>query len=330
MSECKFDYELLPSRKIKYIDSEKVIFTYSGLFRVISKENPCIIIANAFSLATMKIWWRSLFKKIPYIIWSGAINNKYRADSFIRKYQRKIVVNKASGFIAYGTRAKEYLISLGAKKEMVEIGINTVDIQFYANEIRKYRENEISNDDKRHLLYIGDLSPRKNVLKVLKIIDNLVKLRSDIMLDIVGDGNERNKLEKYVADNNLNSFVIFHGFKQREEIPKFMAQADCFLFQTDFDIWGLVLVEAMVAGLPCIASVHAGATEDLIKDGVTGFTMDFCEVEKVIERINWILENPELTNKIGHNACLFISQNVTLEKSAAGFVRAIIKKLQIE
>lgn len=56
-----------------------------------------------------------------------------------------------------------------------------------------------------------------------------------------------------------------------------MFQSHCFLFQTDFDIWDLVLVEAMSAGLPCISSIHAGATHDLIKDGVTGFAMNLSE-----------------------------------------------------
>jgi len=328
MSECKFDYELLPSRKIKYLDSERIMFTYSGLFRVISKENPCVIITNAFSLATMKIWWSSLFEKTPYIIWSGAINNKYSPDSFLRKYQRKIVINKASGFIAYGTKAKEYLISLGAEEGKVETGINTIDTQFYSNEVRKFQENGISNDDKMHLLYIGDLSARKNVLKVLKIINNLVNLRSDIMLDIVGDGEERNELEKYVIDNNLNRFVAFYGFRQSYEIPKFLAQSKCFLFQTDFDIWGLVLVEAMAAGIPCIASVHAGASQDLINDGVTGFTLDYSETERVAKKVNWILDNPELAKQIGQNANRFILENVSLQKSAEGFVRAIIRALK--
>ena len=102
-----------------------------------------------------------------------------------------------------------------------------------------------------------------------------------------------------------------------------MLQSHCFLLQTDLDIWGLVLVEAMSAGLPCIASIHAGATNDLIKDGVTGFAMDFSETEEVVDKVNWILENPELSKEIGQNASRFIAENVSIEKSAAGFVKAI-------
>jgi len=84
MSQCKFEYEVLPSKNLYYSDSEKSSFTYSGLYRVISKENPSVIITNAFSIATTKIWLRSWFKKTDYIIWSGAIRRKDKSDSFVR------------------------------------------------------------------------------------------------------------------------------------------------------------------------------------------------------------------------------------------------------
>lgn len=323
MSQCKFDFEVLPSKNLYYYDPEKSSFTYSGLYRIISKENPSIIITNAFSIATTKIWLRSWFKKTDYIIWSGAIRRKDRPDSFVRILQRKVLIRRAAGFIAYGTRAKEYLVSLGAQQDKVAIGINTVDTQFYRSESRKLRENLIPSDGQKHLLYVGHLCPRKNMLRVLKVINHLAKLRSDVILDILGDGEDRTRLEKYVIDNQMTDFVKFHGFKQKADVALFLAQSDCFLFQTDFDIWGLVLIEAMLAGLPCISSIYAGATHDLIKEGVTGFAMDFSETEKVTERLNWILENPELSKAIGQNASRFITENVSIEKSAVGFVKAI-------
>ena len=323
MSQCRFEYEVLPSKNLYFSDPEKSSFTYSGLYRVISKENPSVIITNAFSIATTKLWLRSWFKKTDYIIWSGAIHRKAKSDSFVRRLQRKILVRRAVGFIAYGTKAKEYLVSLGAQRNKVEIGINTVDVQFYKSECRRLRGNLIPNDSSKHLLYVGHLSPRKNVFSVLKVINYLAKLRSDIIFDIVGDGEDRVRLEEYVTENGLTDFVKFHGFKQKADIVLFLAQSDCFLFPTDFDIWGLVLVEAMSAGLPCIASIHAGATHDLIKEGVTGFAMDFSETEKVVDKVNWILENPELSKEIGQNASCFIAENVSIEKSAAGFIRGI-------
>jgi len=142
-------------------------------------------------------------------------------------------------------------------------------------------------------------------------------------MDIVGDGEDRTRLEEYVTDNRLTDFVTFHGFKQKADVALLLAQSDCFLFQTDCDIWGLVLVEAMASGLPCIASIHAGATHDLIREEATGFAVDFSETEEAVDKVNWILENPELSEEIGQNASRYIAENASIGVSAAGFVEAI-------
>jgi len=334
MSDCKFEYEVLSSKNISYDDSEKVSFTYSGLYKAIKREKPSVIVTNAFSLATMKLWLLSFLKNIPYIIWSGAINRKDRPDSFLRKLQRKTLVKRAVGFIAYGTKAKEYLISLGANADKIEVGINTVDTEYYKKETEKIRrilENkkignyENESENKKHLLYIGHLTQGKRLDLLFETIKALLDKRQDIIIELVGDGSEMGNLKSLTTKLNITEFVRFEGFKQKTEIPQYLARADCFLFPSEYDVWGLVLVEAMSAGVPCISSIYAGATRDLIQDGETGFAMDFSETEKVAEKINWILNNPEQAKIIGQNASRFIEENVTIEKSAEGFVKAITK-----
>jgi glycosyltransferase involved in cell wall biosynthesis len=323
ISECEFDYSVLSGRGIPRGNPENTSFTYKGLSRFIKKENPDLIITNGFSIATMKLWLRSWLRSTPYVIWSGSIPDEERRDAFLRRLQRQMLLRRAKGFVAYGMKAKHYLVKMGANSNQVQIAINTVDTRFYAEETAKARNLRPGGNGKKHLLFIGYLVPRKDVIKILKVIERLSESRSDFVLDIVGDGDDRGRLEKHVLDNRLSSLVAFHGYKQKSELPFFMAQAQCFLFQTAFDIWGLVLIEAMAAGVPCIASIHAGAIEDLIQEGITGFAMDFSATDEVAKKINWILDNPQAAKEIGRNAGRFIAQHATLEKSAAGFVKAI-------
>lgn len=327
MSQCKFEYEVLPSKNIGYSNSDNSSFTYSGLYRVMSQENPSIIITNAFSIATTKLWLRSWLKKTDYIIWSGAIRRKDRPDSFVRRLQRKVVIRRAAGFIAYGTRAKEYLISLGAAAQKIQIGINTTDTEFYKAETKRIRESLEDHEERKRLLYVGYITKRKRLDKLFYVVKSLSIRRQDFVLQLVGSGPEMENLKNLADDLHITNLVNFEGFKQQKEIQRYLSEADCFLFPSEYDIWGLVLVEAMAAGLPCIASIHAGATNDLIKDGVTGFAMDFSETEKVAEKVNWILENPELSEEIGQNASRFIAENVSIEKSAEGFINAISEGL---
>src|SRR3989344_6447712 len=245
MAECRFAYRILPTLRIRYKDPEKSTFTHSRLCRTIRKVRPVVVITNGFSIATTKLWFRSWISSLPYIIWSGAVECKNAPESLLRTLQRRLVVQRASGFIAYGTKAREYLMGLGADPRRIAIGINTVDTTFFAQQTAALRERQASRDGLSHLLYVGYLTLRKNVLEVLKAIRLLARSRSDFVLDIVGDGNDMGRLKQYVQENDLVERVRFHGFRQKQELPAFFANSACFLFQTDFDIWGLVLVEAM-------------------------------------------------------------------------------------
>jgi len=324
MSECNFHYKVLSSWKIPVFDSEKTIFTYKGLLNVIREEKPSLIISIGYSFATTKIWFCSFFISTPFIIWSGEIFRRNRPVSFLRKLHRKILVNRAIGYIAYGTKAKEYLVSLGAKPEIISIVINTVDTEYYRNEAEKLKKTQ-KKKEKISLLYIGNLTKGKRIDLLFKSVNILLEKRKDFVLSIVGDGPEMIQLMNMAQELNIIDYVRFEGFRQKIEIPKYLAMADCFLFPSEYDIWGLTLVEAMSAGVACISSFYAGATHDLIRDGENGFILDFNEIEKVAQKIEWILDNPESSNKIGKNASRFIAKEVSLEKSASSFIYAVKK-----
>jgi glycosyltransferase involved in cell wall biosynthesis len=327
LSECLFDYNILSSRKISYFDREKIIFSYRGLLGIVNRENPDVVISAGFSLATTKLWLRSFFKKTNYIIWSGAIVNQDKPESLIRKIQRRQVIKKADRFISYGTKAKEYLISLGVPHHKISIALNTVDTDFF---LKEKRDDQDLREDKRrkNLLYIGHLEKRKRVDLLLLIIKSLLGKRDDFILKLVGDGAQREMLNRMAKDIKIMDHVYFEGFKQKNELAPYLKEADCFLFPTGFDIWGLALVEAMAVGVPCIASIHAGATHDLVRDGINGYKMDFFQTEQVADRVDWILNHPETARALGQNAKEFIKTHVQIENSALAFAETIAESIK--
>lgn len=316
---CGFDYEILTSRPWMIGRSESVSFTYPGLSRLIQRDRPDVILVSGYSIATVKLWLRSLFRPTPYILWSGTIDSQHDSFPRLRQWQRRLLVSRASAFVAYGSMARDYLIRLGAPRDRIQIATNTVDTEFFRRESQRLRTNTASQE----FLYIGDLSERKRPDLLIQAFARLAKRHSAATLRLVGDGPARGVLERMVRELGIGSRVHFDGYRQRSELPAYLARACCFVFPTGYDIWGLVLTEALAAGLPCIASVNAGATHDLIQDGVTGFQVDFTDVESVAQKMGYIVEHPLEAQRMGLAASQFIRERASLTVSAAGLVRAV-------
>jgi len=328
MNVCRFPYEVLRSATIPLADPEGATFTYPGLSRILQREQPGAILTNAFSPATTKLWLRSFIKPTPYIIWSGATHRAGQPDHWARVVHRRLLIKRAAGFVAYGSQAREYLVDLGARREDISVGINTVDTEFFARDTERQRQSITPATDKKRVLFIGDLVPRKGVGQLLRVIQNLTRLRQDFVLDVIGAGVEKDKVQELAGELGIRNYINFLGFKQKEEMPFYMARSDVFVFPTLYDIWGLVLVEAMAAGLACVSSIHAGATWDLIQDGETGLAVDFAQVEKVAEKLHWLLNSPAECRRLGQRAKDLIARSVTIRNSAEGFVAAIERVLR--
>lgn len=324
MNECKFDYQFLDSYKFSFGNKEKTFFTYTGLTKVIEQEKPDKIIVSGYSMPTIKLWFVSFFRPVKYIIWSGSMETTSVKHSAVRKYFRKFLLKKSAGGIAYGTLAKEYMIKLGLNADKIHIGINTTDIDFFKRKSDDLKNQKITGK-KKSLLAISYLSKRKRVDLLIRLAKKLSQIRKDFELVIVGSGEEENKLKKMVRELDITDFVKFEGFRQKNELPAYLSNADCFLFSTDYDIWGISLIEAMASGLVCFSSIHSGATHDLIKEGETGFYVNFEETNNVAEKINYILNDLSVAAEIGSNARNFIVEKVTVEESVKGFIKAIVE-----
>jgi glycosyltransferase involved in cell wall biosynthesis len=322
MEDCLFDFEVLPSRRLNLGFEENTLVTFSGLMKSYNAYDPDKTIVIGYTVATIKLWWHSLFRSLCYNIWSGSIFHPTVKHSFFRMIQRKIVIKRSKRFLVYGTKAKEYLVKLGAKANDVFIATNTVDIDYFS----ATPVNNRQNPNRKKIGVLSYLIMRKGLKELLDVIKVLSKERNDFVIEIVGDGVEREQLEAYVKKLKLEDVVIFLGFKQKQQIPKFLASCDLFLFQTHFDCWGLVLIEAMAVGIPVIASKNAAATNDIVQEGETGMITDFCVVLETVKKINFILDNPDQAQEMGAKAKAYILENCTLDNSVDGFIKMLFEE----
>lgn len=324
--EMHFDYTTLTSTPAtRGNDGEKTIFLYQGLGPELRIEKPDLIIVSGFSIATVKVLLHKITHRTPYLIWNGSTEKPGKRVSILTLIRQKLLCRFADGFVSYGTRAAQYLQKLGADRKRIFVATNTVDTTFFREETQRLRNTR--REQVTVFLVIGYLVPRKEMGDLLETVRLVALKRRDFRVDILGDGTGRNEMENFVSQHHLDSFVKFHGFVQKENLPVWLAQSSALLFQTGYDIWGLVVNEAMAAGVPVLSSPNAGATYDLIRDRENGFVVDFRNHAHAEKILLWVMDHPEDTAEMGKRASEFIQKNASLESAAGRFREAILMSL---
>jgi glycosyltransferase involved in cell wall biosynthesis len=293
------------------------VFVCPGLTRYLLRCRPRVVITGGFGFATAKVILASLLGGFRVIIWSGSILTRGRNNGFAKTAWRRLLVRGSHGFIAYGSAAKAYLVSLGARAEDVTTALNTVDVDAFAR-----LERRANPKAPFRVLYVGHFTSGKRIDHLLDVFARLQNDGFNGELILVGEGPAESSLRATAERLGISSRVRFEGFQQPPDLFGFFEESDCFVFPSEYDIWGLVLVEAMAAGMPCIASIRAGATLDLVQHGITGYAVDFSDTEKVATYIKALASSPEVAARLGKYAAHFIANNVTIEASAESFSKA--------
>ncbi|GFK94177.1 GDP-mannose-dependent alpha-(1-6)-phosphatidylinositol monomannoside mannosyltransferase [Fundidesulfovibrio magnetotacticus] len=125
------------------------------------------------------------------------------------------------------------------------------------------------------LLFVGRLVERKGVVYLLRALPELRKAMPGVVLDVVGDGPERDPLAQEAKRLGVDDIVRFHGFIPAKELGKLYEQAEVFVFPSivdskgDTEGLGIVTFEAWVYGVPVVAG-DVGGILDTVLDGRTG------------------------------------------------------------
>lgn len=137
-------------------------------------------------------------------------------------------------------------------------------------------------DNYYHLLYIGEISERRNTLFLIDVFYSVnCELDGKARLHIIGKGNGdyTNEVKKHVKKLQLDKYVEFIDRKEQNELPAVYRKADIFVFPTKYDIFGMVLLESLYFGVPVVSSKNGGS-ETLLANGECGCIIDTFEIGK--------------------------------------------------
>jgi glycosyltransferase involved in cell wall biosynthesis len=116
--------------------------------------------------------------------------------------------------------------------------------------------------------------------------------------------------------------IRFLGFKNQSELPQLYAASDVMVLPSENEPWGLVINEAMAAGLPVVVTNAVGAAPDLVEGQDTGFVYPVGNIARLVDVLRMLAQDPSLCERMGRNAQTLISR-WDVKNSAAGIVRAI-------
>jgi glycosyltransferase involved in cell wall biosynthesis len=231
--------------------------------------------------------------------------------------------------VAYGTQAKEYLISLGAKEEAIFFMWNTVDVEFFDEQSSALSCGELQEIKKQHrfkaekiILYVGQLIKRKGLHYLIDAFARLKQEDNTIGLAIVGYGPQEEELRQYCLDHNIQD-VYFSGYTDPFDLPQIYATADLFVLPSTEEVWGLVLNEAMACGLPVISTNVTGASIDLIQNGVNGYIVEAGNTAQLYEAMQKIMSDPERRQIMGEKSREIILSRFTIDHAVQGLVQAV-------
>ncbi|MBU1446157.1 glycosyltransferase family 4 protein [Patescibacteria group bacterium] len=216
---------------------------------------------------------------------------------------KRNLIKKTDKMIAVSNRNAETLKELfPILKDKIIAVHNGIDITWFESQnlsftdkkLHEYRDLLGADDKTKLILSVAELHERKGLKYLVGAVEALIQAGENCKLILVGTGPERENLEKLIQEKKLENNVKLLGF--RKDIPHLMATCDIFVLPSLKEAFGLVLIEAMTAKLPIVAS-DVGGIPEIIEAGINGLLVSPKNKKELAESIKKYIDSPELAAK---------------------------------
>ena len=203
-----------------------------------------------------------------------------------KEFIKKRIISCCSAALVGGKPHVAYMKRLGMSQDRIFTGYDVVDNDYFAKGAAKARASRYELRKKFDLPEQYFLSSNRFIAKknLSRLINAYSLYRQRMGADawnlvILGDGELRLELEELISELGLHDDVLLPGFKQYPDLPVYYGLASAYVHASTTEQWGLVVNEAMAAGLPVIVSERCGCAPDLVADGENGFVFDPYDVD---------------------------------------------------
>jgi glycosyltransferase involved in cell wall biosynthesis len=271
------------SGQVRPIDDPEVIRQFLELLEAEQPDVLAVVGWVGKGTRCFKRWARKHNTKLILML---AGNQHDRKRNWIKElYKRWVVLGSVQGVICGGKSHKAYALQLGFDEQRIRLGYNSVDNAFWKQHNSSGNPEAIDSgwlkqhglEHQRYFVAVGRFIEKKNFLGLIEAYSEYVKGAGQTPwgLVLIGDGDLRPSYEAAIRSHGLEGQVQLPGYLSTAEIGPWFASAGAFVLPSSHaEQWGLVVNEAMAAGLPVIVSNICGCTQDLVLEGQTGYAFD--------------------------------------------------------
>lgn len=164
----------------------------------------------------------------------------------------------------------------------------------------------------KRIVSAGRLTGQKNYMLALKAVRNVLKKHPDYIYEIYGEGEERENLLHLIKELGIDNSVFLRG--HNTNLLENIKDAAVFVLSSDYEGMSNSLIEAMAIGLPVVSTDHpVGGARLLVKNKENGILVPIENAKELAKAINFLIENPNESSKISHNATR-VTSDYSIEK----------------
>lgn len=204
-------------------------------------------------------------------------------------------------------------VSNVVRENLIENRVKEKNIKLIHNGIKVDDDFDCNKNDDDKLIKIGviaRLSKQKGHIYLLKALKNIVKYIDDIKIFMIGDGEEKDRLLKFVSDNKLSEHVEFCG--NVDNVLNIIPNFNFFVLPSEYEGLPISILEIMSKKKFLIAT-DVGGNKEIIKDGVNGFIIEPKNIEALENKLNYVIKNLSKLDEIKEKSYDTIKNDFSLE-----------------
>ncbi len=300
-----------------------------AVWRLLDELRPSVVGISGWGMADSRacLAWCRRHRAVRVLMSESKADDAPRV--WWREWIKRRLVARFDAAVCGGSPHRAYLEQLGMDPTRIFEKYDVVDNQFFADQVAELQGQPGQLADlpglsgqRPFFLVCSRLIARKNIQRLLAAYGRYRNHRPDGWpLVVLGTGHLQRELEQLTQTQGIPD-VTFAGFRQSNELVAYYACAGALIHPALQEQWGLVVNEAMAAGLPVLVSQTVGSAADLVHEGVNGFQFDPLDETALSDRMEQ-LSHPDFPREAFGQASRSIIDQWTPEHFGENFWKAV-------